>query len=605
MKPTMEILARINKNSMKNKEETFTKLYRYLLRPDIYYQAYKNLYANSGAATKGIDNDTADGFSETKINEIIAMLKDETYTPKAVRRIYRKKPNGKQRPIGIPTFTDKLIQEALRIILETIYEPIFLECSHGFRSNKSCHTALENTKHEFNGTRWFIEGDIKSCFDNINHAVLIELITKKVKDARLIKLLHKFLKAGYMENWQYHTTYSGTPQGGIISPLLANIYLHELDKFVINTLKTKFDRPAEHEFTLQYTTLRNRLRHIRKYINKTKGTKYQQQYIDKAKSTRKLLLKTPAKSQTDKKIKYQRYADDFLVGVNGSHEDCLWIKNQLSMFISTSLRMELCVEKTLITHSSQCARFLGYNVRVNRNSTLKACGRKRYTRRSLMNLVNLSIPFKDKIEKFVLSKGIAKIKNGLLVPVHRSILVNCTDLEIIATYNAELRGICNFYGLAGDFYKLNYFGYLMEYSCLKTFAAKYQCSVSRIKWKFKDGKGRWCIAYETKTGEKYMYFAKYADGKRVMKTVDTMVNAVGMYAYSRTTFESRLKAKRCELCGTVQSECFEVHHINKVKNLKGKQFWECAMIAKKRKTLVVCKECHYKIHHQRVLLNEQ
>jgi group II intron reverse transcriptase/maturase len=605
MKPTMTVLERIKQNSNKNKEETFTRLYRYLLRPDIYYQAYKNLYANNGAATKGIDNDTADGFSEAKIEEIIAMLKDETYTPKTVRRIYRKKPNGKQRPIGIPTFTDKLVQEVLRMVLETVYEPVFLECSHGFRPNKSCHTALESMKYGFNGTRWFLEGDIKSCFDNINHAVLIELITKKVKDARLIKLIYKFLKAGYLEDWQYHTTYSGVPQGGIVSPLFTNIYMHELDKFVINTLKTEFDYPAEHSYTPQYRTLRNRLRYLRKYINKSKGTEKQQQYIDKVKSAHKLLLKTPSKSQTDKKIKYQRYADDFLVGVNGNHEDCLWIKNRLSTFISTFLRMELCIEKTLITHSSQCVRFLGYDVCINRNSTIRACGKKRYTRRTLMNHVNLSVPFKDKIQQFVLSKGIAKIKNGSLVPVHRSILVNCTDLEIIATYNAELRGICNFYGLAGDFYKLNYFGYLMEYSCLKTYAAKYRCDLGKIKRKFKDGKGRWCIPYETKTGRKYMYFAKYADGKKVKTPVDTMVNAVGIYAYSRTTFESRLKAKVCELCGTTQSKCFEVHHVNKVKNLKGKELWERAMIAKKRKTLVVCKECHYMIHRERVLLNKQ
>ena len=242
MKPTTEILARISQNSLANKEEVFTKLYRYLLRPDIYFVAYKNLYANSGAETKGVNEDTADGFSEAKIDRIIKALADETYQPMPVRRTYIQKKNNRKklRPLGIPTFTDKLVQEVLRMILEAVYEPIFLDVSHGFRPKRSCHTALKQLRREFNGTRWLVEGDIKGCFDNINHAVLVGLLNNKIKDARITKLIYKFLKAGYLEDWQYHKTYSGTPQGGIISPLLANIYLHELDKFVMK-LKSEFD----------------------------------------------------------------------------------------------------------------------------------------------------------------------------------------------------------------------------------------------------------------------------------------------------------------------------------------------------------------------------
>ena len=172
MQPTMEILARISENSLANKEEVFTKLYRYLLRPDLYFEAYRYLYANKGAATKGVNNDTADGFSEAKIANIIQSLSNETYQPTPVRRTYISKKNdpNKKRPLGIPTFTDKLVQEVLRMVLEAVYEPIFLNVSHGFRPKKSCHTALKNIKNEFNGTRWFVEGDIKGCFDNINHA---------------------------------------------------------------------------------------------------------------------------------------------------------------------------------------------------------------------------------------------------------------------------------------------------------------------------------------------------------------------------------------------------------------------------------------------------
>ena len=263
MQPTTEILERISKDSLTHKEEVFTRLYRYLLRPDIYYQAYQRLYTNKGASTKGINQDTADGFSEAKIEKIIQSLADETYQPTPVRRTYiAKKSNPKKkRPLGIPTFTDKLVQEALRMILEAIYEPLFLDCSHGFRPKRSCHTALDKLKYQFGGVRWFVEGDIKGCFDNINHDALVGFIGSKVKDARIVKLVYKFLKAGYLEDWVYHKTYSGTPQGGILSPLLANIYLHELDKFVMQ-LKDEFDTPEKGKITPEYRELHNRINNL-------------------------------------------------------------------------------------------------------------------------------------------------------------------------------------------------------------------------------------------------------------------------------------------------------------------------------------------------------
>ena len=256
MQPTTAILDRIMKNSRNNKEEIFTRLYRYMLRPDLYYLAYNKLYRNKGASTKGVDDDTADGFSEEKINKIIQSLSDETYTPKPVRREYipKKRNSTKKRPLGLPTFTDKLVQEVLRMILEAIYEPTFSDFSHGFRPNRDCHTALNSLKQEFTGVTWFIEGDIKGCFDNIDHHVLVGIINSKIKDARLIKLIWKFLKAGYMEDWKYNSTHSGCPQGGVISPIFSNIYLNELDKFAEKTAK-EFYKPRDRVRTPEYTKI--------------------------------------------------------------------------------------------------------------------------------------------------------------------------------------------------------------------------------------------------------------------------------------------------------------------------------------------------------------
>ena len=594
MKPTMEILTKLQENSKKNHDEVFTRLYRYLLRPDIYYVAYQHLYSNKGAGTKGITDDTADGFSEIYIENIIEALKNEMYQPKPVRRTYIKKSNGKMRPLGLPVFTDKLIQEAIRMILEAIYEPIFSDYSHGFRPARSCHTALAQIKKEFTGARWFIEGDIKGCFDNINHAVLVEIIDQKIKDARFLKLIRSFLKAGYMEDWKYHETYSGCPQGGIISPILANIYLNELDRHVMK-IKKEFDVATKARYTPEYTKLVGLRQRLHNKIKNSNGIE-REKLIEEYKSATAQMLKLPAKQCDDKKIKYVRYADDFLIAVNGNRQDCEKIKQELTEFISTTLKMELSQEKTLITHSNTPARFLGYDVRVRRDQQIKPKGK--FKTRSMNNKVELSIPFKDNIEKFLFSNGIVKQRsdNGKLEPIHRPQLLNRTDLEIVTIYNAELRGICNYYGLASNFNKLIYFNYLMEYSCLKTLAGKHRSKVSKIRAMYKDGTGKWAIPYETKTGIKKMYFANYADCKG-KKFTDIVPQTAKNYSHDVTTLESRLKAKICEVCGCTESDRYEIHHVNKVKNLKGKSEWEKIMIAKRRKTIVVCHKCHMAIHH--------
>ncbi|MDR1674784.1 MAG: group II intron reverse transcriptase/maturase [Oscillospiraceae bacterium] len=592
MTPTIEILGNINQNSAKNKDEVFTRLYRYMLRPDLYFIAYKNLYANNGAATKGVDNDTADGFGEEKINKIIDSLRDGTYQPKPVRRTYIEKKNGKLRPLGIPTFTDKLVQEVLKMILEAVYEPTFEKTSHGFRHGRSCHTALSAIKKEFTGIKWFIEGDIKGCFDNINHNVLVGLINSKIKDMRLIKLIWKFLKAGYMENWKYNETYSGCPQGGIVSPILSNICLHELDKFVMK-LAQDFYKPYDRKYTDEYYACRVKAALIRRKINKSEGED-RQKYVEELRVARAEMLKTPSKSQTDKKIRYIRYADDFLIGVNGNKEECVEIKRKLTEFIATFLKMELSEEKTLITHSSEKARFLGYDVSVRRSGKIKK-GTEDTTQRTLNNTVDLSIPLDDKIIPYLFNKKAVIQKNGELKPMHRKYLLNCTDFEIVTIYNAELRGLCNYYHLASNFCKISYFAYLMEYSCLKTLCNKHKTSIAKFITKHRYDK-KWGIPYSNKKGKQVLTFANYADSKKCTIATDFITREPIYHSNNKTTFESRLSAKKCEICGTTTAESYEIHHVNKVKNLKGKEPWKLVMIAKKRKTLALCKECHYKIH---------
>ncbi|KAA6317184.1 Group II intron-encoded protein LtrA [termite gut metagenome] len=210
----------------------FERLYRILFNEEMLYVAYQNIYAKQGNMTKGTDGKTADRMNITRIEHLIETIKSETYQPHPARRVYIPKKSGKKRPLGIPSFDDKLVQEVIRMILEAIHEGHFEYSSHGFRSNKSCHTALTNIQHSFTNTKWFIEGDIKGFFDNINHNVLIDILKERITDERFIRLIRKFLNAGYVEDWRFHKTYSGTPQGGIISPILANIYLDKFDKYM-------------------------------------------------------------------------------------------------------------------------------------------------------------------------------------------------------------------------------------------------------------------------------------------------------------------------------------------------------------------------------------
>ena len=595
MQPTVEILEKIYQNSSRNKDEIFTRLFRYMLRPDIYYVAYKNLYANSGAGTKGVDSDTADGFSERKVANIIQQLENGTYQPKPVRRTLIDKGNGKKRPLGIPTFTDKLVQEVLRMILESVFEPIFSRHSHGFRPKRSCHTALTEIKKEFSVSRWFIEGDIKGCFDNIDHSVLVSVIGRKVKDARLIQLIWKFLKAGYMEDWKYNKTFSGTPQGGIISPILANIYLNELDNFM-EKLSEEFYKPAERKRTKEYDSARGKVDYIRKKLKKA-GDEKKKELLQELHEARKIMMSLPAKSQTNKGIKYIRYADDFLIGVCGDKQDCVQIKQKISDFITNTLKMTLSEEKTLITHSNTHARFLGYDVRVRRSNLIKRGNN--HTKRTLNNTIELNIPLKDKIEAFLFRKNtVFQNTLGELIPCKRKGMLYLTDLEILTAYNSELRGICNYYSMASNFSTLSYFAYLMEYSCLKTIAAKHKTQITKIihKYAARSDKGKWGIPYQTKKGMCRSYFAKFMECKETKFCKDEIPTMTELFLGSRSSFESRLKAKECELCGTTESENYDIHHVNKVKNLKGKAHWEVIMIARRRKTMVVCEDCHKEIH---------
>ena len=589
-----------------NENYKYQRLYRNLYNPQFYLLAYQRIQANPGNMTAGTDGKTIDGMGIKRINALIEKVRDFSYQPHPARRTYIPKANGKMRPLGIPSFDDKLIQEVVRLILESIYEPTFSNQSHGFRMGRSCHTALKYVQKYFTGTKWFVEGDIKGCFDNVDHHVLMHILRKRIADEHFIGLLWKFLKAGYMEDWNYHNTYSGTPQGSIISPILANIYMNELDNYMqeyANRFNCGKHRKINPTFKKKLDICRGKEQRLKRNAAKMSDEE-KEQLIAEIKELRRSLRSMPYSDQMDenyKRVFYVRYADDFLIGVIGSKADAEQIKKDVGSFIRENLHLEMSEEKTLITHGHNFAKFLGYEITVSKDGFNKKT-KTGFTRRVNSGKVLLYIPH-DQWLKRLLTYDALKIKydkqhdnKEIWEPVRRSCLLHLDDLEILNQYNAEIRGLYNYYRLANNVSVLNNFYYVMRYSMLKTFAGKYRTRISRIIRKYRKGKD-FAVEYlqkNGKVGQTLFYNKGFCRDTKVGKENPDIV-ARAVENYGSNSLIKRLKANKCEWCGA-ENVPLEMHHIRKLKDLKGRKQWEIAMIGRKRKTMALCVNCHDKLH---------
>lgn len=590
-----------------NEDYHYKRLYRNLYNPEFFLLAYERIQAKPGNMTAGNDGNTIDGMSMKRIDSLIQKLKDFSYQPKPARRTYIPKANGKMRPLGIPAFDDKLVQEVVRMILESIYEPTFQNSSHGFRPKRSCHTALQYIKRNYTGVKWFVEGDIKGCFDNVDHHVLVRILRRRIKDEYFISLIWKFLKAGYMEDWVYHNTYSGTPQGSLISPILANIYLNELDVFMakyaesFNCGKGRKINPA---YKKPLDVRRGKQEWLKRNSTKISEEK-RQKVMAEIRELNNYLSTVPYSDPMDteyKRVVYVRYADDFLIGVIGSKEDAKQVKTDVGEFIKEQLHLEMSPEKTLITHGNDFARFLGYLVTVSREQN-RTRTKNGFTRRTYVGKVKLYVP-KEKWLNRLLSYGALKISydkahgnKEVWEPVRRPGLIRLDDIEILNQYNAEVRGMYNYYRLANNATVLNAFVYVMKYSMYKTFAGKYRTSMRKIIRKYCRNKD-FTVSYQTKSGTKSVVF--YNQGVRRNDKVIATENPdiIGRTNENRryTRLTDRLQGHVCEFCGA-ETEDIEIHHIRKLKDLSGRAEWERHMIARKRKTMALCHSCHVKLHN--------
>jgi group II intron reverse transcriptase/maturase len=568
------------------------RVYKHLFDPEFFLRAYGKIYRNAGATTKGSTEETVDGMSLQRVHDIIGLLREERYQWTPVRRTEIPKANGKTRPLGIPTWSDKLVQEVLRALLEPYYEQKFSDHSHGFRPGRGCHTALQEIRRTWKGTAWFIEGDIKGCFDNIGHTVLLETIRRDIHDGRLIKLIEGLLRAGYMEDWRYYDTLSGTPQGGIISPLFANVYLNELDRFVEDTLVPTYTKGKRRKGNPVY----------QRHSHLITAAHRRGDFVEVKRLTleRRTMMAGEPQDQDYRRLRYVRYADDFLLGFVGPKREAEAVRQRLGEHLERQLRLTLSVEKTLITHAVDGkANFLGYEVKVTRCGHLISDNGKRATN----GYIALLMP-----QRVVRKYRNRFSRKGKIT--HRAELIPETDYTILQRYQAVLRGVYNFYCMAanvGNTTRMGYIKWVLQTSLLKTLASKFRCRMSDIRKKYRvrgpSGTMLQVVIERPGRGPLVATFGgfpleKVPDG---MGATDFRFEAAWFAPSSdRSEVVQRLLAGRCELCG-VEGSSMEVHHIRKLADLdrkgrKPKAAWEKLMSARKRKTLVVCKDCHDIVH---------
>lgn len=593
MRSPERVLNSLNEHS-KDSSYKFERLYRILFNEELFYVAYQKIASNGGSTTKGSDGRSIDEMSLARIETLIASLKDESYQPHPSRRVHIPKKNGKTRPLGIPAFEDKLVQEVVRMILEAIYEGHFETTSHGFRPKRSCHTALLHIQKTFSGAKWFIEGDIKGFFDNIDHDVLVGILRERISDDRFIRLIRKFLKAGYVEDWTFHNTYSGMPQGGIVSPILANIYLDKLDKYVKEYIR-HFDMGTKRRPGKESNDLANERKRTVRKLKKIKDGTEKAALVARLKAIEQERAAFPSGDEMDgsyRRLKYIRYADDFILGVIGSKEDALRIKEDIKSFLSESLALELSEEKTLITHTGKSAKFLGYEITVTRNNhqrrDVQGRLRRTYGKRVRLNVSMATL--RDKLLEYGAME--IKLRNGKEIwkPKCRSGLIFNDDLEILDRYNRETVGFCNYYLIANNCVVLHNFRYIMEYSMYKTFAGKYRSTVRKINKKYRCNK-LFTVKYEQKGVIKSRTFYKTSFKRRTTAFNGSCdIEPYSIADVSRTNLTDRLKAEKCELCGATGK--LIMHHVRNLKDLKGKESWKRLMSARKRKTIALCPSCH-------------
>ena len=610
---TATILRRIEKlPALSRAGKRINGLHRLMRSRCLYERAYDRVSRNRGAMTPGVDGQTFDGMTLARLDRLVQSVAEGRYRPRPVRRVYIPKGNGKMRPLGIPTADDRIVQEVARMILAPIYEPVFSKHSHGFRAGHSCHTALEEIRKTWTGVKWLIEVDVRGFFDNIDHDILLGLLARRIDDPLFIDLIGTMLKAGCVEDWKFERTYSGTPQGGVISPLLANVYLHELD-LLMEDMRVGFDKGVKRRANPAYVACSQQIAALRREIDAVRA-----EGADKA-EVRALLARIEAVKQDRRKLssvdpmdpnfrrlRYCRYADDFLVGVIGSKADAVRIMADIQHFLADRLNLAVSPEKTGVRDASKGSPFLGFHVRA---FTLRSAGTmagrqkvgggtRRVLRRPTRGNIKLWVP-RDRVYAFCRRKklGNLDLRNGRARPQ----FLDSSVAEIIVAYNSEFCGFANYYAIAdGVKASLDKLELVMLRSLLATVATRRRTSRRQAMKYLKMGSDygvTTMVRGEPRVHR--MWKLKHLTIKAWDNPIVDTMTVGSRIAQSPNDLATRLRAEECEACGDTDGP-FEMHHPNRLKDKPRAQFTPWKTAAQQRRTIVLCRKCHVAHHGGRM-----
>ena len=592
-----EEMEHLNRLAVKNQATRFPRLWEKLITEEWLTQAWEEIRRNKGSQTRGVDGLTAEDVDLPRIRRLAEGLRNDTYRPKSVRRVYIPKSNGKLRPLGIPSIEDRTVQQALRMVLEPIFEADFLRSSHGFRQGHSPHTALRDVARMYPRVSWVIEGDIVGCFDNIPHNGLLRAVARRIADGKVLSLVSAFLTAGYMENWQYHKTYSGTPQGGIISPLLCNIFLHQLDEYMeslgANEVQSKKEENLRRSAT--YRKIDNAISRARRNLRGNLDRKARQELLERLEKLEKEMRQTPmydAGLRHHTKLGYVRYADDFVILVNGSCEEAIDYKNKVEGHLE-AMGLKLSEEKTSITHWAKPITFLGYHI----HGELRING--------VQIQAILSIP---KEKERTIRRELLRVASYYHIP----------ELDAMLAMNAKFRGWCNYYKYANSPQGVfNRTAQKMWWFYAHFLARKHKSSIkalltrlkkngsSKVVRKGNDRRGTFTIRVGKREQYLDLFPPKTAEIRQVtnketwtvdLKPVNPESWLQGRSAATRLTAIARSEGT-CERCG--ENPAMHVHHKNRM-GTKGSILAKIASDKGQREQAqALCKECHLEAHHGR------
>ena len=572
-------------------------LYRLMYRPELYITAYEKIKSRPGNMSPSEDGETLDGFSMKTIERIISEMRTCKFQFKPSKRIEIPKASGGKRIISIPPPRDKVVQQVILFILESIYDnsekAYFLDCSHGFRHGRNPHTALKEISSKWTGTRWFIEGDVKACFDTIDRNILEKTLRIKIEDERFLNLIRKALNAGYYYFKQKYDSMIGAQQGSIISPILSNIYLDPLDQFISEVCNrhTKGKRRKENR---EYAQIKY---HINDLIKA--GHKRSDKCV---KTLEKQKLSMPSVDLNDPgytRAKYIRFCDDFLIGITGSKSQAEHIRAEVAEFMRNELSLEMNMEKSHITHAYDShAKFLGMYISsgkardvAKRVKTTSGTFSKVIPRRTGQQTIYLKIPTID-ILKRLADRGYCKrTDRNYYKPKHVGFLTAFSDQDIVKHYSAVWRGIKNYFSCSDYISPLNTIKYILKTSCVLTLSAKHRRSAHetyrkhghsiKISYTNPDnGKTKQTNLDQSSNNEKKKF--------RINEDVDRM--KIWLNLRSRSALD-----QNCKICNSEeQVEMHHVRHIRKIgSTIKG---FHKVMASLNRKQIPVCKDCHGKIH---------